>query len=100
MVEAAIYNDDIRYWWKRCSITTWLLNEIVSKTDEEWKRQLTPSSMRYVEEKEQSFLFQENMLILRKKEYTGVYAVVTNCSDQITNSIQELVGQLHSTSQI
>ena len=49
-------------------------------------------NMRYVEEREGSFLFQKNMLVLRKKEYTGVYAVVMNYSDQITNSIQELVG--------
>jgi len=48
--------------------------------------------MRYVEEREQSFLFQESTLIPKTRDYTGVYDVVMNCSDQLINSIQELVG--------
>ena len=51
------------------------------------------ANMRSVEEKEQNFLFQENTLIPKRREYTSVYAVVMNCSMQMTSLIQELVGR-------
>jgi peptide methionine sulfoxide reductase MsrB len=41
--------------------------------------------MRSVEEKEQNFLFQENTLIPKRREYTSVYVVVMNCSMQMTS---------------
>ena len=49
--------------------------------------------MKYVGEREQNYPFQESMLIPKRREYTCEYAVVMNCSVQMTNSIQELAGQ-------
>lgn len=49
--------------------------------------------MKYVGEREQNYHFQESMLISKRREHRSVYAVVMNCSVQMTNSIQELAGQ-------
>jgi hypothetical protein len=46
--------------------------------------------MRSVEEKEENFLFQENTFIPKRREYTNAYAVIMNCSIQMTSLIQEL----------
>ena len=48
--------------------------------------------MRYVEERERSFLFQESIIILRKKEYRDVYVVEMSYSVRTINSIQALDG--------
>ena len=48
--------------------------------------------MRYVEERERNFLFQESIIIPRKKEYTYVYVVEMSYSVRTINSIQALGG--------
>ena len=69
-----------------------VIEQIVRKTDEEWKKQLTSEQYEVCRRKGTELLFQENIIILRKKEYTDVYTVVMSYSVQITNSIQELDG--------
>ena len=48
--------------------------------------------MRYVEERERSFLFQESIIIPKKKEYIDVYVVEMSYSVRTINSIQALGG--------
>ena len=69
-----------------------VIEQIVRKTDEEWKKQLTSEQYEVCRRKGTELLFQENIIILRKKEHTDVYTVVMSYSVQITNSIQELDG--------
>lgn len=55
--------------------------------------------MKYVGEREQNYHFQESMLISKRREHRSVYAVVMNCSVQMTNSIQNWLAKLHSVNQ-
>jgi hypothetical protein len=50
------------------------------------------SNMLYVEEREQSYLFQVNMSIPRIKDYTNVYAVAIACLVLKTSLIQKVAG--------
>ena len=66
--------------------------EHVPKTDEEWKKQLTPEQYEVCRRKGIELLFQENIIILRKKEYTYAYVVEMSYSVRTINSIQALDG--------
>jgi hypothetical protein len=66
--------------------------ERMVKTEEEWKNQLTPEQYEICKRNGTEPLFQVSMLIPRIREYTGAYAVIMNCSIQMTSSILELVG--------